>query len=312
MRATERHAPARGSPPRARGQGPALHRKLDRVRFTPACAGTGTRPTSTARATSVHPRVRGDRAFTGAGSSSSYGSPPRARGQVKPNRRSLRRFRFTPACAGTGRASAARRPGCAVHPRVRGDRRDECARHGEGRGSPPRARGQAQLFELLSPFARFTPACAGTGSLGFSVISMDPVHPRVRGDRRVKPNPRDDVPGSPPRARGQGGPGHLGPAVRRFTPACAGTGLPGSRARRRGSVHPRVRGDRRRRGRPLRSRSGSPPRARGQDQGAATRAWDPRFTPACAGTGAGSACRRPPSSVHPRVRGDRMPEDDDE
>jgi len=110
--------------------------------------------------------------------------------------------------------------------------------------------------------------------------------------------------GSPPRARGRYSHRHENPAVRRFTPACAGTVTAPRWTTSRQPVHPRVRGDGHFFAIYLLDHSGSPPRARG-------RFWDyfekrgvGRFTPACAGTVRTPAPDRMGSAVHPRVRGD--------
>ncbi len=70
------------------------------------------------------------------------------------------------------------------------------------------------------------------------------VHPRVRGDRVGFTLLAVVLTGSPPRARGQDLRGGQRRHLRRFTPACAGTGPVQPYTRRRCAVHPRVRGDR--------------------------------------------------------------------
>ncbi len=192
-----------------------------------------------------------------------------------------------------------------VHPRVRGDRLSRSSGSIFAGGSPPRARGQATiLLGALSPL-RFTPACAGTGWRIYRAPPFIPVHPRVRGDRRLRRPRRRALPGSPPRARGQARWARWSAPQGRFTPACAGTGVCAFAFLTRFSVHPRVRGDR---VLPTTTSSGifgSPPRARGQVSRPVLHADGSRFTPACAGTGRSPASSSHASAVHPRVRGDR-------
>ncbi len=275
-----------GSPPRARGQEDDGRDPRLPDRFTPACAGTGARKPRDDPPQTVHPRVRGDRSWRASLTTSSLGSPPRARGQGRRFECVDFRHRFTPACAGTGGAFPVLPVHRPVHPRVRGDRRTRARCASPTPGSPPRARGQVRAPHEGDALRRFTPACAGTGPLSCSKMARAAVHPRVRGDRSAKKTKRGASDGSPPRARGQGPLHRRQPVFARFTPACAGTGYVSVARCRQGSVHPRVRGDRRSAQELCIRAVGSPPRARGQGRVWARARLRSRFTPACAGTGA--------------------------
>ena len=174
---------------------------------------------------------------------------PRVRGEIRKCLDQLRHIkRFTPACAGRS-PSRKRRPWTAF-------------------GSPPRARGDPWIGSSGVQGPRFTPACAGrsdspavaghlpTGSPPrargdlrpcYSLISVSPVHPRVRGEIY-----RDEL---------------VEALYDRFTPACAGRS-----AIRRVGMHqiggspPRARGDRLERTLMVLGLAGSPPRARGDRQ----------------------------------------------
>src|SRR5690606_7189550 len=90
-----------GSPPRAWGQRRLLGAPAGDGRFTPTCVGTtrsGWRPSS---GSAVHPHVRGDNDTTGASTTSTRGSPPRAWGQRVHHRVAVSAVRFTPTCVGT-------------------------------------------------------------------------------------------------------------------------------------------------------------------------------------------------------------------
>ena len=91
----------------------------------------------------------------------------------------------------------------------------------------------------------------------------------------------------------------------RFIPACAGNGNPGTGSTPRLlAVHPRVCGERCRRGRGPRATAGSSPRVRGTGSGAALQGIRRRFIPACAGNGfASGISARAVAGSSPRVRG---------
>ena len=94
-------APVVGSPPRARGRRRSRAPEHVALRFTPAGAGTaGVRPPPP-RGTAVHPRGRGDGAYTLSRAARENGSPPRARGRLSQHGNGSWNRRFTPAGAGT-------------------------------------------------------------------------------------------------------------------------------------------------------------------------------------------------------------------
>ena len=112
---------------------------------------------------------------------------------------------------------------------------------------------------------RFIPACAGSSKEPRHPVTLEPVHPRVRGEQIRKAILWVAVAGSSPRARGAA---QFGPSCRtqkRFIPACAGSRRLTFNQFLTLSVHPRVRGEQ------LTHRSlklvtcGSSPRARGAD-----------------------------------------------
>ena len=132
---------------------------------------------------------------------------------------------------------------------------------------------------------RFIPACAGNASERHSGLLMEPVHPRVCGERFV---------------------GQTSPlSVTRFIPACAGNAWGNMSAANRMSGHPRVCGERRG---ALSSGSGyygSSPRVRGTPTNAADTTATGRFIPACAGNASSGSAAINSATVHPRVCGER-------
>ena len=233
-----------GSSPRARGTGLHLRGGPAGGRFIPACAGNGRpRPPHRGRP-AVHPRVRGERLILSPLARSSIGSSPRARGTVLEGFCNRLECRFIPACAGNGLLCMKGAGWPPVHPRVRGERGGKKTAAPYLHGSSPRARGTGPRHGALYLPPRFIPACAGNGLAPSTRQGQQTVHPRVRGERRVKADPAFLETGSSPRARGTVL-DHLDCALGiRFIPACAGNGRFPLETRSDGPVHPRVRGER--------------------------------------------------------------------
>ncbi len=298
-----------GSSPRARGT--LLQRLADLCprRFIPACAGNARLHRRHDDHVAVHPRVRGERSRTRWRSSRTGGSSPRARGTRGGRRAVARLDRFIPACAGNA-ARAMRHAGPpAVHPRVRGERGCRTCPTTIASGSSPRARGTPCRPSSSRVAARFIPACAGNASSATPAAAAAPVHPRVRGERLDAAKQLPPGFGSSPRARGTHVPGGFLVGNSRFIPACAGNAIAAAGSAALSAVHPRVRGERQGGQRPTWSGLGSSPRARGTRSLGRLWAAGARFIPACAGNASSPPPSRREPAVHPRVRGERRPED---
>ncbi len=215
-----------GSPPHARGQQRGHPEYEQRVRFTPACAGTTQYGWFRQPHSPVHPRMRGDNPIPPIRIQAAHGSPPHARGQRHEPPTLRKRERFTPACAGTTGVEPGDARPPAVHPRMRGDNSVSASERSRPSGSPPHARGQLVCTREGFRCRRFTPACAGTTIALSSPSQSRSVHPRMRGDNSVVPSSSNTSRGSPPHARGQLCPVVASRGVARFTPACAGTTRP--------------------------------------------------------------------------------------
>ena len=219
-------------------------------------------------------------------------------------------WRFIPACAGNARYATPGSSTCTVHPRMRGERYAEDQEWQPRDGSSPHARGT--LLGVFRPLAgtRFIPACAGNAAGGSSPPPARLVHPRMRGERLAEA----DVPalvqelddGSSPHARGtRREPERMEP-VGRFIPACAGN-APGHPGPVPGvPVHPRMRGERRPASRIRVLVAGSSPHARGTLLPWAGWGKGRRFIPACAGNATAGVAAAGRTSVHPRMRGERI------
>ena len=110
-----------GSSPHTRGTSAGRARRPVARRFIPACAGNASRPPSHPPGTSVHPRIRGERAPGKPTHRQAAGSSPHARGTRSHVMRAVGVARFIPACAGnTMKAPSICRPPLALTPaRVR-------------------------------------------------------------------------------------------------------------------------------------------------------------------------------------------------
>jgi hypothetical protein len=274
-----------GSSPPARGTGSQKEFEMRALRFIPACAGNGSWTPRARTATPVHPRLRGERQRHPMKTATVNGSSPPARGtgdRVAP-RAAL--TRFIPACAGNGRAAASPARRRSVHPRLRGERTGTVGSDSSSSGSSPPARGTGARAPQGPVAARFIPACAGNGTRRRCLPHTRSVHPRLRGERPAIDTGSGSSHGSSPPARGTGRfcLARLRPC--RFIPACAGNGSWWLNPTCATSVHPRLRGERRRRSVRARCPCGSSPPARGTGARARRLERLERFIPACAGNG---------------------------
>ena len=193
------------------------------------------------------------------------GSSPRGRGTPRGGSYPVRRSRFIPAWAGNAGSPRLSRWPPPVHPRVGGERRICALLRTSPAGSSPRGRGTPSLIWSQYRHCRFIPAWAGNACRDRRRPGVQPVHPRVGGERQAIRADTGPIIGSSPRGRGTHLPhaaGRLGlrfiPAwagerdvpvcrmdgQRRFIPAWAGNATAAAPAVSRPAVHPRVGGER--------------------------------------------------------------------
>ena len=173
-----------------------------------------------------------------------------------------------------------------VHPRVCGERAVVAADGVDDDGSSPRVRGTRKVTR--------------------SFVREATVHPRVCGERDGTLWLLDDSSGSSPRVRGTRVYAGRGRGANRFIPACAGNARDAGLRWCECSVHPRVCGERCTATAGVAVVSGSSPRVRGTHIADPLGLLPSRFIPACAGNALIQSAESAPSSVHPRVCGERL------
>ena len=213
-----------GSAPRVRGTDASITVAGVHTRFSPACAGNGTRRRCRRPRFSVQPRVCGERGRHIERRGRRGGSAPRVRGTAPTIGLALCQSRFSPACAGNGMDFPLTTRVCAVQPRVCGERSASVLAVCDENGSAPRVRGTVQIDAVIGLVDRFSPACAGNGGRADLWWAVALVQPRVCGERFQSSQARPQTGGSAPRVRGTDLAALMVVSGARFSPACAGNG----------------------------------------------------------------------------------------
>ena len=156
-----------GSSPRSRGTFIGTPPPLSQGRFIPALAGNISGTVLICPSVSVHPRARGEHFHCPPPSRCSHGSSPRSRGTWQ-----ILSEPVTP---------------ITVHPRARGEHTTRRRTLTEAVGSSPRSRGTSDSAFGIEFKLRFIPALAGNIVEGGTFDNMATVHPRARGEHRVRP-----------------------------------------------------------------------------------------------------------------------------
>ena len=152
-------------------------------RFIPAYAGNAAARGRHTRCTSVHPRIRGERARAPVAYMAKYGSSPHTRGTRRPESPLTPGLRFIPAYAGNAPGPRTTSADGSVHPRIRGERGVSPTPHLRNHGSSPHTRGTRPLRVIVACVHRFIPAYAGNANGPRGPSWTDTVHPRIRGER---------------------------------------------------------------------------------------------------------------------------------
>ena len=172
-------------------------------------------------------------------------------------------------------------------------------------GSSPHTRGTPRLKSHNARAMRFIPAYAGNAIACFLKESAFSVHPRIRGERPVRPATERTPYGSSPHTRGTPPSTDSAPRYTRFIPAYAGNAAVIPLLEIDFAVHPRIRGERRPAEPGHGPEVGSSPHTRGTHRVEVRLVDVRRFIPAYAGNAGSRRRPAPVTPVHPRIRGER-------
>ena len=172
-------------------------------------------------------------------------------------------------------------------------------------GSPPPVRGKVDLLPKPNLVGGITPACAGKRvSCAASAISRRD-HPRLCGEKKLDPNLKRLLYGSPPPVRGKVLESRSHPGFPGITPACAGKSVLGLRRNMSVEDHPRLCGEKHAVDDIHKLAPGSPPPVRGKEVLDRIKEILNRITPACAGKRWLWRARSPIQQDHPRLCGEK-------
>ena len=295
--------PAQGLSPRVRGNRIPGARGVVRFRSIPACAGEPPAPSRRRCSPPVYPRVCGGTGPLRRLSASATSLSPRVRGNRAALPAGPAHRRSIPACAGEPPPA---RPGPGsgeVYPRVCGGTDSQAAAAFAHRGLSPRVRGNPFPTATEEEEPRSIPACAGEPSSSSRFRPAMKVYPRVCGGTACANRQSRPILGLSPRVRGNllvfPPVGHAVGSI----PACAGEPSPPAICRRILSVYPRVCGGTLTSWASRRLVQGLSPRVRGNHQQGFLRAAKAGSIPACAGEPQ-PPCGTPAGiAVYPRVCG---------
>ena len=130
-----------GSSPHTRGTSYHVNLNGQHIRFIPAHAGNIFAPRKVSKASTVHPRTRGEHISAASTCRMAFGSSPHTRGTYRQRPGEAERARFIPAHAGNMHRGRNRRMASPVHPRTRGEHCRKIAREDLENGSSPHTRG---------------------------------------------------------------------------------------------------------------------------------------------------------------------------
>ena len=191
------------------------------------------------------------------------------------------------------------------HPRMRGEKVWDMMLFLAPLGSPPHARGKADMPRPGHQDAGITPACAGKRRSRNRKRAFGRDHPRMRGEKAEQPVYGKADPGSPPHARGKVYDEPKGCGFQGITPACAGKRSGQRRCTAGTWDHPRMRGEKTIKNGHCQASQGSPPHARGKVHVRMICACNTGITPACAGKSDCLSVLKERLRDHPRMRGEK-------
>ena len=173
-------------------------------------------------------------------------------------------------------------------------------------GSPPRMRGKASALDVLPLPCGITPAYAGKSSEDTRRSGTNGDHPRVCGEKSFENGVKGYFEGSPPRMRGKASALDVLPLPCGITPAYAGKSEKQVPFLPPYQDHPRVCGEKVKKGFDGVYQKGSPPRMRGKGSGTGGFQSLQGITPAYAGKRDRPRSGPGTTRDHPRVCGEKV------
>ena len=193
---------ASGSSPLARGALELLYLANEDLRLIPAGAGSTDTWLSGQTVAAAHPRWRGEHKTEKGREIWQSGSSPLARGAHGVHFRGAGRWRLIPAGAGSTCTLGESTRAYEAHPRWRGEHVTASSWRVMSTGSSPLARGAPSEWQPYAMAGRLIPAGAGSTHSGTAMRSVEPAHPRWRGEHREDNGTGAMGIGSSPLARG--------------------------------------------------------------------------------------------------------------
>ena len=213
----------RGSSPHTRGARPMARRRLRHRGIIPAYAGSTASARRRGRTVGDHPRIRGEH--------------PRGEGRRNEG------GRIIPAYAGSTASFPRQAPRPPDHPRIRGEHRPSSPGSSWTAGSSPHTRGAPDRGEARQSGDGIIPAYAGSTASSSPPCPPPSDHPRIRGEHTRVPETETRSPGSSPHTRGALEQRRRPPCGAGIIPAYAGSTPTCPKSSRKGTDHPRIRGE---------------------------------------------------------------------
>ena len=232
-----------GSSPRMRGTRGFWHRLQALRRIIPAHAGNSPMAVDLVSEVADHPRACGELRLAPTVNFMGYGSSPRMRGTLSPERPERCVPRIIPAHAGNSGAQTCPAYGSPDHPRACGELPTGVVVTLQYYGSSPRMRGTLDTPTNLGPIGRIIPAHAGNSAHDLKTRLARADHPRACGELLGFLCSQPDALGSSPRMRGTRLIRHWRRGWLRIIPAHAGNSWRQSPWPRLLADHPRACGE---------------------------------------------------------------------
>ena len=213
-----------------RGKVPSEATPAIKAGITPAYAGKRWDSGLASGAFWDHPRICGEKLTLPPLPRLAIGSPPHMRGKGVHFSHNKTPFRITPAYAGKSSRLPSAEKFERDHPRICGEKPLKACPGRTITGSPPHMRGKGKACRAHAAVRRITPAYAGKSTDWLKTRCGHRDHPRICGEKLLRPMSKGWLRGSPPHMRGKENHFAVNPQVDRITPAYAGKSQPSAGA----------------------------------------------------------------------------------